>query len=36
MYTALYTNRSTMAAQQKKLDIISNNIGNVNTTGYKR
>lgn len=36
MYTLLYTNRSAMMAQQNKLDVISNNISNVNTIGYKK
>lgn len=36
MYTLLYTNRSSMSAQQNKLDAISNNIANVNTVGYKK
>lgn len=36
MYTLLYTNRSSMVAQQNKLDAISNNIANVNTVGYKK
>lgn len=36
MYTLLYTNRSSMSAQQNKLDAISNNIANVNTIGYKK
>ncbi|EQB87790.1 flagellar basal-body rod protein FlgG [Clostridium punense] len=36
MYALLYTNRSSMMAQQNKLDAISNNIANVNTIGYKK
>ncbi|MGL4730169.1 MAG: flagellar hook-basal body complex protein [Clostridium sp.] len=36
MYTLLSTSKSSMMAQQNKLDILSNNINNVNTTGYKR
>jgi len=33
---ALWNSKSAMAAQQEKLDCISNNIANVNTDGYKR
>lgn len=36
MYTLLNSNRSAMIAQQRKLDTISNNLANVNTTGYKK
>lgn len=36
MFTLLSTNKSAMMAQQNKLDILSNNINNVNTSGYKR
>ncbi|BBE29943.1 flagellar basal body rod protein FlgG [Tepiditoga spiralis] len=35
MITSLYTAASGMNAEQKKLDIISNNLSNVDTTGYK-
>ncbi|NLA52694.1 MAG: hypothetical protein GX860_11350 [Alcaligenaceae bacterium] len=36
MIRALYSSASSMVAQQQNMDIISNNIANVNTTGYKR
>ncbi|WP_346890206.1 flagellar hook-basal body complex protein [Clostridium sp. UBA1056] len=36
MYGMFYTNRSAMQAQQNKLDLVSNNIANVGTVGYKR
>ncbi len=36
MYTLLYTNRSAMVAQQDKLDVISNNLANITTVGYKK
>lgn len=36
MLRALWSSRSAMNAQQQKLDSISNNISNVNTSGYKR
>jgi flagellar basal-body rod protein FlgF len=36
MIRGLYTGASGMAAQQVKLDAISNNLANVDTTGYKR
>jgi flagellar basal-body rod protein FlgG len=36
MYSMFYTNRSAMEAQQNKLDLISNNIANTGTIGYKR
>jgi len=32
----LWNSQSSMAAQQEKLDAISNNIANVNTNGYKK
>ncbi|HTS18866.1 MAG TPA: flagellar basal-body rod protein FlgG [Verrucomicrobiae bacterium] len=35
MLRALYSAASGMAAQQDNLDIISNNLANVNTTGFK-
>lgn len=36
MLRILWSSRNAMQAQQEKLDSISNNIANVNTTGYKR
>ena len=33
---ALYTSATGMKAHQFLLDVISNNLANVNTTGYKR
>lgn len=36
MLRILWSSRSAMSAQQDKLDSISNNIANANTTGYKR
>lgn len=36
MLRVLWSGRSSMYAQQEKLDAISNNIANVNTEGYKR
>lgn len=36
MFRVLWNGRSSMMAQQEKLDAISNNIANSNTTGYKR
>lgn len=36
MYTLFYNNKSALVAQQRKLDIISNNISNVQTNGYKK
>ncbi|WP_097025828.1 flagellar hook-basal body complex protein [Clostridium peptidivorans] len=36
MLRVLWNGRSSMIAQQEKLDAISNNIANSNTTGYKR
>jgi flagellar basal-body rod protein FlgG len=35
MLRALWTAASGMTAQQQEIDVISNNIANVNTTGYK-
>jgi len=35
MMRALYTAASGMAAQQFNLDTISNNLANVNTTGFR-
>lgn len=36
MNTALYTSLVSMSAVQQKLDVLSRNVANVNTTGYKR
>ncbi len=36
MLRLLWNSRSSMIAQQEKLDSISNNIANVNTNGYKK
>lgn len=36
MRTSFYTNKTAMVAQQSKLDLISNNISNAGTNGYKR
>lgn len=36
MFRVLWNGRSSMMAQQEKLDAISNNIANSSTTGYKR
>ncbi len=36
MMRSLWTGASGMAAQQTNIDVISNNIANVNTTGYKK
>lgn len=36
MLTTLWTSKSGLNANQEKLDVISNNIANVNTTGYKK
>ncbi|OOG44449.1 flagellar basal-body rod protein FlgG [Polaromonas sp. A23] len=36
MNDALYIGATGMAAQQKAVDVVSNNIANVNTTGYKK
>jgi flagellar basal-body rod protein FlgG len=36
MLRALYSAASGMSAQQTNLDVISNNLANVNTTGYKK
>ncbi len=35
MLTSIYSGVSGLKAQQQKLDVISNNIANVNTVGYK-
>jgi flagellar basal-body rod protein FlgG len=36
MLRLIWNSKSSMAAQQEKLDAISNNIANVNTNGYKK
>ncbi len=36
MMQSLWTAASGMTSQQRNLDVISNNISNINTTGYKR
>lgn len=36
MLRGLYTSATGMLVQQKRMDVISNNIANANTTGYKR
>lgn len=36
MLNIISNSKSSMSAQQRKLDIISNNIANVNTNGYKK
>ena len=36
MLATLWTSKSGLNANQEKLDVISNNIANVNTTGYKK
>jgi len=36
MITSLYSGASGMTAQQLKLDTVTNNLANVDTTGYKR
>ena len=36
MVQGWYTGASGMIAQQNRLDAISNNLANVDTTGYKR
>jgi len=36
MMRALWTAGSGMMAQQLNVDVISNNLSNVNTTGYKK
>ena len=36
MLRTLWTSKSAMNANQNKLDVISNNIANVNTDGYKK
>src|SRR5580704_16479520 len=36
MIRSLYSSATGMEAQQSNLDVISNNLANVNTTGFKR
>ena len=36
MLPALFTAATGMRAQQTNIDVISNNLANVNTTGFKR
>ena len=36
MVRGLYTGASGMQAQMHKMDALSNNLANVNTTGYKK
>ena len=36
MQRALFTAATGMMAQQMNVDVISNNLANVNTTGYKK
>ncbi len=36
MVRGLYTASNGMIARQQKLDIVSNNLANVNTAGFKR
>ena len=36
MMTSLWTAASGMKSQQTSLDTISNNLANINTTGYKK
>ena len=36
MLRALYTSAAGMQSQQINLDVISNNLANVNTTGFKK
>ena len=36
MLRSLFTAATGMTAQQQHIDIISNNLANVNTTGFKR
>src|SRR5208337_849282 len=36
MIRALYSSAAGMEAQQMNLDVISNNLANVNTTGFKK
>ena len=36
MVRSLWTAASGMTTQQKNVDVISNNLANINTTGYKK
>lgn len=36
MMRALYSSAAGMQSQQTNLDVISNNLANVNTTGFKK
>jgi len=36
MFRALWTSQSGMATQQTNIDVISNNLANINTTGFKK
>ena len=36
MLRSLYSSASGMQSQQLNLDVISNNLANVNTTGFKK
>ncbi len=36
MFTGLYTSAAGMLAQMKNLEVISNNLANINSTGYKK
>ena len=36
MLVSLYSSATGMNAEQRKLDIIANNLANVDTTGFKR
>ncbi|MGR5342364.1 flagellar hook-basal body complex protein, partial [Vibrio astriarenae] len=36
MIRSLWISKTGMDAQQSQLDVISNNLANVNTTGFKR
>ena len=36
MIRGLYTSASGMMAQYQKMDVITNNLANINTTGYKK
>lgn len=36
MYTMFYTSKTALTANQSKLDVISNNISNTDSTGYKK
>ena len=36
MLRGIYTSAAGMMVQQERLDVLSNNLANVDTTGYKR